>query len=170
MSAAKLRSPTGPSSWAAEVSIRGAPTSAMVMSRSSSMCSRIASRSWRTQRTRNSVLRDQSVSSNARRAASIARSMSAASALAATPSTSSVAGLTVGKVPALPADILPSMNSSLTPSASKAISCSRLRDRRSRPAKLVDSCPILSDRTIVSRPQAVQGAIAASHPKRRENS
>ena len=122
MSAAKLRSLTGPSSCAPPVSIRGAPTSEMVISRSSSRCCCIASRNCRTQRTRNSVLRDQSVSSKARRAASMARPMSSASASAATPSTSSVAGLIVGKVPALPSDSLPSMNSALTPSANKAIS------------------------------------------------
>ena len=58
---------------------------------------RIASRSWRTHRTRSSVLRDQSVSSKARRAASMARPMSSASASAAAPSTSSVAGLIGGE-------------------------------------------------------------------------
>ena len=110
MSAQKLRSAIGPSSCAAEVSITGAPTSAMVISRRSSTCSVSASCSCRMQRTRSSVLVDQSVSSNARRAASIARPMSSALASAATPSTSSVAGLTVGNVPALPATSFPSMS------------------------------------------------------------
>jgi len=56
------------------------------------------------------VVVNQSVSSKARRAASIARPMSSALASAAMPSTSSVAGLTVGNVPALPATSLPSMS------------------------------------------------------------
>ncbi|CEZ70224.1 Uncharacterised protein [Mycobacterium tuberculosis] len=126
MSAANDRSPTGPSSWALAVSIRGAPTSEIVSSRSSSTCCCIASRSCRTHRTRSSVLRDQSVESNARRAASMARPMSSASASAATPSTSSVAGLTVGKVPARPSDSLPSMSSALIPSPHRAIYRSQL--------------------------------------------
>ena len=98
------------------------------------------------------MLRDQSVSSKARRAASIARPMSSASASAATPSTSSVAGLIVGKVPALPVDNLPSMNSPLTPSANKAMSRSRY--------SLVDTCPTCFHRTIASRPPTVQEPIS----------
>jgi len=47
--------------------------------------------------------------------------MSSASASAAAPSTSSVAGLTVAKVPWLPLVSLPSMSSELAPSASNAI-------------------------------------------------
>ena len=126
MSAAKLKSSTGPSSCAIEVSIRGAPTSAIVMSRNSSIFERMASRSCRMQRMRSSVLVDQSVVSKARRAASIARLMSPASASAAVPSTSSVAGLIVGYRPALPATSLPSMKRSLFRSAAIAICVSRL--------------------------------------------
>ena len=48
------------------------------------------------QRTRSSVSEAQPVVSNARRAASMARRMSASFAAAAVPSTSSVAGLIVG--------------------------------------------------------------------------
>lgn len=50
----------------------------------------------------------------------------AAEELAATPSTSSVAGLTVGKVPARPSDSLPSMSSALIPSPHRAIYRSQL--------------------------------------------
>ncbi len=63
------------------------------------------------QRTRTSVFRDQSVSSKARRAASMAFDISAASASAAVPSTSSVAGLMVVNVPPPPPTSLPSMSS-----------------------------------------------------------
>jgi len=56
------------------------------------------------------VFVDQSVSSKARRAASIALPMSSALASAATPSTSSVAGLIVPNVPAVPATSFPSIS------------------------------------------------------------
>ena len=56
-----------------------------------------ASCSWKRHRLRSSLFVDQSVSSNARRAASMARSMSSWPASATWPSTSSVAGFTLAK-------------------------------------------------------------------------
>src|SRR6201999_1346325 len=61
------------------------------------------------QRLRSSLLVDQSVSSKARRAASMARSMSSFEASATSPSGSSVAGLMLVKVPAWPSTNLPSI-------------------------------------------------------------
>ena len=78
------------------------------------------------QRTRSSVSVDQSVVSKARRAAPMARSMSAASPSAAVPRTSSVAGLIVGYRPLPPGTSFPSMNRSLLLSAAIAIRDSRL--------------------------------------------
>ena len=93
----------------------------MVISRKSSMWSRMACRNCRMHRTRNSVSVDHSVVSNACRAAPMARSISPRSALAAVPSTSSVAGSTVGKSPADPGTNSPAMNRSLLRSAAIAI-------------------------------------------------
>src|SRR5262249_732981 len=58
-------------------------------------------------RLRKARLVDQSVSSNARRAASIARCMSAFDASATSPNTSSVAGLMFVNVPASPSTSVP---------------------------------------------------------------
>ena len=111
MCAGNSRSSTGICSWPPCVSVIGAPTSATVMSRSSSISAFSASRSCRRQCTRSSVSRDQSDSSNATRAAAMARSMSAASPSAAAPSGSSVAGLMVAKVPPPPRIRSPSISS-----------------------------------------------------------
>ena len=88
---------------------RGEPTSRMSSSRSSSISDSIASCSCSRQRLRSSLLVDQSVSSKARRAASMARCMSSFDASATSPSDSSVAGLMLVKVPAWPSTSLPSI-------------------------------------------------------------
>ena len=69
-------SASGASSWGPKVMARGVPTSRISSSRSSSISDSIASCSCSRQRLRSSLLVDQSVSSNARRAASMARCMS----------------------------------------------------------------------------------------------
>ena len=76
----------------------GIPTSARVSARKSSAVASSASCSWRRQRTRSSWLVDQSVSSNARRAAAIAASTSSAVASGAWPISAPVAGLRIGYV------------------------------------------------------------------------
>ena len=78
---------------------------------------------------RKAWLVDQSVSSNARRAASMARSMSPLSASATSPSTSSVAGLTLANVlPDAASTSLPSMSilGSKVMSAGATTTCSFL--------------------------------------------
>ena len=102
-------SSSGASSWGPKVIARGEPTSRMSSSRSSSFSSSIASCSCNRQRLRSSRLVDQSVSSKARRAASMARCMSSFDASATSPSDSSVAGLMFVKVPAWPSTSLPSI-------------------------------------------------------------
>ena len=89
---------TGVSSWGPVVSDTGQPTSATVVGRISSACRTKASWSCRRHRTRKSMSVDQVVSSNARRAAPMAASMSAGVPSAATPMTSSVAGFTLSNV------------------------------------------------------------------------
>src|SRR6266850_3842780 len=74
----------------------GAPTSATICGRSSSLCFVSAACSWRRHFARLARFVDQSVVSNARRAAAIARSMSSRVASATWPITSSVAGFTFG--------------------------------------------------------------------------
>ena len=90
--------------------MRGQPASRMSSSRSSSRSASSAAWSCSRQRLRNARLVDQSVSSKARRAASIARCMSAFDASATSPSTSSVAGLMLVNVPASPSTSLPSIS------------------------------------------------------------
>lgn len=102
-------SSSGASSWGPNVMARGEPTSRMSSSRSSSFSDSIASCSCSRQRLRSSRLVDQSVSSKARRAASMARCMSSFEASATSPSGSSVAGLMLVKVPACPSTSLPSI-------------------------------------------------------------
>jgi hypothetical protein len=85
----------GASSWAPYVRLIGVPTSATHEARSSSACDSIAACSCRMQRRRKAWSVLQVVSSNARRAAEIAASMSAGPPSAATPITSPVAGLTL---------------------------------------------------------------------------
>ena len=77
---------------------RGAPTSVIVSSRSSSLCSVSALCSWSRQRARKATSVDQLVVSNARLAAATAASASATLASGACANTSPVAGLTVGYV------------------------------------------------------------------------
>ena len=79
----------------------GIPTSAVVSARKSSAWSSSAWWSWRRQRTRSSTFVDQSVSSNARRAAAMAASTSAAVASGARPISAPVAGLRIGYVAAV---------------------------------------------------------------------
>jgi hypothetical protein len=87
----------------------GMPTSAVVSARNSSALSSSAWCSWRRQRTRSSTFVDQSVSSNARRAAAIAASTSVAVLSGATPICCPVAGLRIGYVaPSLAPLSLPS--------------------------------------------------------------
>ncbi len=86
------------SSWLAWVVMRGHPTSRISSSRSSSRSDSSASCSWERQRARSSRSVDQLVSSKARRAASMARPISALDASATWPRTSSVAGLTLSNV------------------------------------------------------------------------
>ena len=102
-------SASGASSCGPKVMARGEPTSRMSSSRSSSFSDSIASCSCSRQRLRSSRLVDQSVSSKARRAASMARCMSSFDASATSPSDSSVAGLMLVKVPAWPSTSLPSI-------------------------------------------------------------
>ena len=102
-------SSSGASNWGPKVMARGEPTSRMSSSRSSSFSDSIASCSCNRQRWRNLWLVDQSVSSKARRAASMARCMSSFDASATSPSGSSVAGLMLVKVPARPSTSLPSI-------------------------------------------------------------
>ena len=73
----------GSSSCGPSVRAWVAPTSAMVTARSSSLCSTSALCSCSMHRMRNSTFVDQSVVSNALRAAAIARSASATPALGA---------------------------------------------------------------------------------------
>ena len=88
----------------------GMPTSARVSALKSSAVASSASCSWRRQRTRSSWSVDQSVSSNARRAAAIAASTSAAVASGAWPISAPVAGLRIGYVaPSLDGVSLPSI-------------------------------------------------------------
>src|SRR5690606_20064285 len=108
---AKLRSSIGPSSWGPLVNMIGAPTSATVISRSSSACAFSAACSCSRQRTRKAWSRDQPVSSKAVRAAAMAAFISAASASAAVPMTSSVAGFTLSNTPLPPATRLPPISS-----------------------------------------------------------
>ena len=102
-------SSNGASSCGPKVIARGVPTSRMSSSRSSSFSFSNASCSCSRHRLRNSLSVDQSVSSKARRAASMARCMSAFDASATSPSTSSVAGLMLVNVPASPSTSLPSI-------------------------------------------------------------
>ena len=88
----------GMSSWLACVVMRGHPTSRMSSSRRSSRSFSSATCSWARHSLRRSRLVDQSVTSNARRAASMARCISALDASATRPRTSSVAGLTLSNV------------------------------------------------------------------------
>ena len=88
----------GMSSWLAWVVMRGQPTSRISSSRIASRSFSSASWSWARHSLRRSRLVDQSDSSKARRAASMARCISAFDASATGPSTSSVAGLTLSKV------------------------------------------------------------------------
>ncbi len=88
----------GASSCGPFVVMRGHPTSRMSCSRSSSCSACSASCSCWRQRLRKAWLVDQSVSSKARRAASMARCISAFEASATRPMTSSVAGFTFSKV------------------------------------------------------------------------
>ncbi len=88
----------GVSSCGPEVRATGAPTSATVIARSSSTWPVMASLSWRRHRTRNATSVDHVVSSNARRAAPMAASMSASVPSAATPITCSVVGFTFSNV------------------------------------------------------------------------
>ena len=74
----------------------GVPTSATICGRSSSLCFSSAAWSWCRHFARFARFVDQSVVSNARRAAAIARSMSSRVASATCPITSSVAGFTFG--------------------------------------------------------------------------
>src|SRR5438477_429243 len=91
--------------------MRGHPTSRISSSRSSSRSASKASCSCSRQRLRKARLVDQSVSSKARRAASMARCISASDPSATCPSTSSVAGLTFSNVlPESAATSLPSMS------------------------------------------------------------
>ena len=90
----------------------GIPTSAVVSALKSSAWSSSAWWSWRRQRTRSSTFVDQSVSSNARRAAAIAASTSAAVASGAWPISAPVAGLRIGYVaPSLAGTSFPSISS-----------------------------------------------------------
>jgi hypothetical protein len=97
------------SCWIANVKPIGAPTSATICGRRSSLCLSSASFNCCRPALRRARLVDQSVSSNARRAAAIARSMSATEPSATGPITDSVAGLTLSNV------LLPSASTS-TPS------------------------------------------------------
>src|SRR6478752_5080522 len=81
----------------------------MSSSRSSSCSASIASCSCNRHFCRKAWLVDQSVSSNARRAASIALPMSSFDASATSPSGSSVAGLMLVEVPAAPSTSSPSI-------------------------------------------------------------
>ncbi len=83
------------SCWIAYVSMIGVPTSVTIWGRRVSRSLASASWSWRRPRLRSSRSLDHPVSSKARRAAAIARSMSAGPASATCPATSSVAGLTL---------------------------------------------------------------------------
>ena len=98
------------------MSMIGAPASATVMARISSMQSTSASCSWRRQCDRKAWSRDQSVVSKARRAATTAAAASSGPVSAATPSTSSVAGLIVGNA-------APPEASTNSPSMSSRSSC-----------------------------------------------
>src|SRR5215470_18176003 len=102
--------PSGASSCGPCVTMRGQPASRMSSSRSSSFSASSASCNCSRHRLRKARLVDQSVSSKARRAASIARCMSAFDASATCPNTSSVAGLILTKVPACPSTSLPSIS------------------------------------------------------------
>ncbi len=86
-------SASGASSWAMVVTITGVPTSATSSGRNSSRSATMASWSWRRHCWRNFRSVDHPVSSKARRAATMARSMSWAVASVVCPMTSSVAGL-----------------------------------------------------------------------------
>ncbi len=88
----------GASSCGPFVVMRGQPTSRISSSRSSSCSAWSASCSCSRHCLRKAWLVDQSVSSKARRAASMARCISAVEPSATTPMTSSVAGLTFSKV------------------------------------------------------------------------
>ena len=94
----------------------GAPASATVMARISSMQPVSAPCSWRRQCDRKAWSRDQPVESKARRAAATAASASSGPASAATPSTSSVAGLIV-------VNVAPAEASTNSPSMSSRSSC-----------------------------------------------
>ena len=96
--------------------MRGVPTSAMTSSRNSSRSDSSAACSCSRQRLRKARLVDQSVSSKARRAASMARRMSSADASATSPSTSSVAGLMLSKrLPEAASTSSPSMSMRISP-------------------------------------------------------
>ena len=99
------RSSCGP--W---VTIRGHPTSRMSSSRKASFSPSSALCNCRRHCWRNVRLVDQSVSSKALRAASMARCMSADEASVTSPSTSSVAGLVFANRPAWPSTSLPSIS------------------------------------------------------------
>ena len=98
----------------------GVPISVTRMRRSRSCARTRPSLSWVTQCARNSTSSRQfpALPSNARRAAAIARSKSAGAPSAATPATSSVAGLITSKVapPAAPASS-PSISSRSSPAS-----------------------------------------------------
>src|ERR1019366_3633208 len=113
------RSTMQESSWIAYVRMIGVPTSATTWGRRVSFSRSSASLNCCRQRRRSTRFVDQSVSSKARRAAPIARSMSAAPPSATWPMTSSVAGLTFANVAPEAASVnLPSI--SIRPSASKS--------------------------------------------------
>ena len=106
----------GQSICAAKVIIRGVPTSAITSSRYSSRSDSSAACSCSRQRLRRARFVDQSVSSKARRAASMARRMSSADASATCPSTSSVAGLMLSKrLPDAASTSSPSMSMRTSP-------------------------------------------------------
>ena len=92
------RRSSGTSSCGPLVSMRGQPTSRISCSRSSSCSPSSASCSCSRQCLRKAWFVDQSVSSNARRAATIACCMSAVEASVTWPMTSSVAGLMLSNV------------------------------------------------------------------------
>ena len=103
-------SASGASSCGPCVSMRGQPASRISSSRSASFSASSAVWSCSRQRLRSARFVDQSLSSKARRAASMARCMSAFDASATSPRTSSVAGLRLANVPASPSTSLPSIS------------------------------------------------------------
>ncbi len=148
----------GASSCGPWVTMRGQPTSRMSSSRSCSCSASSACWSCSRQRLRKAWLVDQSVSSNARRAASMALSMSPLSASATSPSTSSVAGLTLANVlPDAASTSLPSMSifgsKVMSPGTATAIS--------SQPLSAGRYLTLTSQSTLpYRRPMELQGRVA----------